>query len=86
VDEKQVNQDLLERTAETIDLAKYHSDYWTGTFWEGKFDILIGEVERDAQNDLERLYYTSLPALEALVKDSMNEVFVKEYNPEEARS
>jgi len=78
-----INTDLLERTAETLDLADHHAEYWVGTLWEDKFDVAKAQVIRHMDTSLEDLYYHSLPALEQLIKASSIEMFEREFQPNE---
>lgn len=78
-----VNQTIYENAREALDLAKSHSEYWVGTTWEDMFDLRSKAVVTDVQNNnLEDLYNVSLPRLEELFKESMKEMFLREYTLE----
>jgi hypothetical protein len=67
--------DLLEKTASTLDLATDHQEFWAGTLHEKVIQAAIDQVESDLKsNDYERLYWTSLPALNVKLIDSAKEM------------
>ncbi|MBA3678771.1 hypothetical protein H0W80_01060 [Candidatus Saccharibacteria bacterium] len=61
----QTNTNLIEKTADTLDLAGEHAEYWTNTTIGKVIDNLMAQVIKHIDNnDLETLQMHSLPALE----------------------
>lgn len=80
-----VNEQLLERAAETIDLAHEHQEFWLSTPMGKMLDKLVAQVVKNIDdNNLEDLHAFNLPALERGLRQSA--INMAEYAQEEMKA
>jgi hypothetical protein len=74
---------MLEDIGQLLEIAHFHTSYWSGEGWGKLLDPAIRQVEKDYQdNNMEDLYYISKPKLESIVVDSLKAMSDLEYNPQ----